>query len=126
MSAAMTAGELLRRALDEGEAVRSIARRLAGERASLADIERWRAVVVRAERGSEPREEQAERVGEVFGVAVTQPERPPRITRAELVGRLERVEDALNALGPELRRLAGRVGELEQQVRSRTSQGSLE
>lgn len=116
---AATAGRVLRDALGEGQPKRTIARMLAGPEADLAEIERWRAVVVRAERGGEPNEEQAARVGEAFGVEVVLPNRSTT-TRRDQLRRLEEVEDALEALGPDLRHLADRVAELERLVQSKS------
>lgn len=119
---AVSAGEVLRTALAGGEGKRTLARRLAGEGADLAEIERWRAVVVRADRGGEPNELQAKRVAEVFDVEVQLPPLPAP-TRRDQLHRLEEVEDALEVLGPELDRLADRVLALEQLLPSRTHGG---
>lgn len=123
MDSLPTAGELIRKALMDGDGKRTLARRLAAPDQSLTAVERWRAVVVRAERGGEPGPELAAHVGEVFGVEVRVPDRSAATaTRRDQLRRLEEVEDALAALGPELERLAGRVARLERPGRPRKGQ----
>lgn len=119
-----TAGELIRQALMDGDGKRTLARRLAAPDHSLTAVERWRAVVVRAERGGEPAPELADHVGQVFGVKVQTPTRPAKTPSfGERMRRLEELEEALDALGPELARLSDRVEELELKARARNRQG---
>jgi len=113
MSATKTAGDVLRDALADGQGKSTIARRLAGKGAGPAELERWRAVVVRADRGGEPREEIASHIGEVFGVAVSQPTH-----YQERTNRLGALEEAIELLRPELTRLAERVEALERMYSS--------
>lgn len=124
METSPTAGDLIRQALMDGDGKRTLARKLAGPEGGLVEIERWRAVIVRAERGGEPNETQATRISESFGVAVRPPERTAKgAAAAERLRRLEEVEEALNALGPELARLADRVEALELLARPRRKPG---
>lgn len=92
-----TAGDILRNALAQGEGKRTIARRLAGQAADAQTIERWRAVVVRAERGGEPNEAQAETISDTFEVLVRRPPRRPD-RPSGLHHRLEAIERLLVAL----------------------------
>lgn len=71
----LTAGDLLRKTIADGEEKRALAARLAGGRADKAAIERWRGVVTRAVRdGKEPtKPAQRERIAEVFDLDVSLP-----------------------------------------------------
>lgn len=96
MEELQTAGDILREALAQGEGKRTIARRLAGQAADAQTIERWRAVVVRAERGGEPNEAQAEAISDTFEVPVRRPSQEDR--PSGLHHRLEAIERLLAAL----------------------------
>jgi hypothetical protein len=99
-----------------------LARQLAGDDAPFQDILRWKAVIVRAERGGEPSPQYASQVGDFFGLAVVVPVRS-KTTRTELQLRLGEVEAYLDELGPQLARLADRVASLERRDPPKRRQG---
>lgn len=117
MAELRTAGEVLRDALRDGTAKRALARKLAGFGADNTAIEAWRAVVVRAARGSEPNADQAAHIAETFGTNVRslngpQAERPRR-GLAELEADVDALTVALEAARLAHRRLLRRVSALE-------------
>lgn len=96
---ARTAGDVLREKLNNGMKKRELARSLAGQDASYTEIERWRGVLTRVQKGSEPKSEQAAIVAERFGVKIREPERE----RAKPGDRLRALEDEVAELREALR-----------------------
>ena len=66
----MTAGDLIRQALADGETKLGLAKKIAGCNDDRdREVRRWRDVIVRVARGGEPQEPQAARIAEFFGVS---------------------------------------------------------
>lgn len=91
----VTAGDLIRAALDGGESQLGLAKRLA-DRTNDADpeVKRWRYVVMRASRGGEPQDSNIARIGKVLGGGTDALKRE----RGARVDRLAVVEAAVSAI----------------------------
>jgi hypothetical protein len=108
----MTAGDLIRRELENGATELGLAKRLAGTTDdSSAEVKRWRYVVRRAGRGSEPQEANITRVATVFKAGKL--ERRPRVRQ---LGRQAELEAEVLRLAGDVKRLAHRVSALERRA----------
>lgn len=104
----VTAGDLIRSELAAGNSQLGLARRLAGT-GDAAEVTRWRYVVQRAAKGSEPHPANVARIEEVFG---QETERPLVIRRGRLA-----------ALEAEVLGLAVRLESIEAQVPNNRADG---
>lgn len=112
----MTAGELLRAELAQGASQLGLAKRLAGSQNDAdAEVKRWRYVVQRAARGSEPQGDNVKRIEETFGVSLDRPERQS-VRQAEL-------EASVIDLTKQVQRLARRVAAAERLARAGAERG---
>lgn len=92
----MTAGDLIRAALNGGESQLGLAKRLAGTSSDAdQEVRRWRYIVMRASKGGEPQDSNIPRIAEVLQGSDPVDLRKARTARAD---RLAALEDAVSAV----------------------------
>lgn len=106
-----TAGDLLRKALDEGVSEYRLARELADGDADQKEVERWRFVVRRAASGSEPSPGRRRRIADYFGKRLDEPKRQVKKTGrpGEREGEVADLMEATRALVRVVTELCGAV-----------------
>jgi hypothetical protein len=110
----MTAGDLIRRELENGASELGLAKRLAGTSDDGdAEVKRWRYIVRRAGSGSEPQATNVAQIARVFKVKAGKLERRPQ---ARQLGRQAELEAEVLRLAGDVKRLAHRVSALERRA----------
>lgn len=115
----MTAGDLIRQALADGETKLGLAKKITGCKSGTdREVLRWRDIINRASRGSEPQLEQANRIAAFFGASGLETPRrgPARDRLRSLEGEVADLTIALDAARKNYARLQRRVAALERLV----------